>query len=67
MGEYSEYDYFASGAPEVSCAVRAAMSGRRTTRPPQILGENDDCECGFCQYRRGYELTLRVDPRVRPI
>jgi hypothetical protein len=66
MGEYTEYDYFASDTPEVSCVTQAAESGRRTTRPPPTLGEAGNCMCGQCQYRRGYQTTLVVDTRVPP-
>jgi hypothetical protein len=64
---YNEYDYYASGAPVVSCAVRAAMSGRRQTRPPAILGENDNCKCNACVWRRAHEAKLPPGKQTAPI
>jgi hypothetical protein len=66
-GAQGEYDYFADGAPVVSCAVRAAMSGRRQTRPPAILGEIDNCECNACVWRRAHEATLPAGKQTAPI
>jgi hypothetical protein len=51
----------------VSCAVRAAMSGRRQTRPPAILGEIDNCECNACVWRRAHEATLPAGKQTAPI
>jgi hypothetical protein len=62
-----EYDYYADGAPVVSCAVRAAMSGRRQTRPPAILGEVDNCECNACVWRRAHEAKLPPGKQTEPI
>jgi hypothetical protein len=62
-----EYDYYADGAPVVSCAVRAAMSGRRQTRPPAILGEVDNCKCNACVWRRAHEATLPAGKQNEPI
>jgi hypothetical protein len=66
-GANAEHDYYASGAPEVSFAGSAAMSGPRLSRPPAILCEDNTCKCNACLWRRAHEAKLPPGKLCAPI